>query len=199
MDTITLHDDPYIQFQQWYDQASKTDTIKDKDACLLSTINEQGYPEGRVILLKGLSPEGFVFYTNSHSNKGKSLAATPKASLTFYWDDLGYQVRVVGDVSSVTPQEADAYFATRSRISQLGAWASQQSDPLKNREWLLNEVKKYETKFEGQPVPRPPHWIGYRISPKTIEFWIDGAYRLHDRFVYTYQSNGTWTKVQLNP
>ncbi len=199
MTTSPLNPDPYVQFKEWHDQASKDNRIKDNDACFLSTVNLDGYPEGRVILLKGVSPKGFVFYTNSHSTKGKSLAKTPKASLVFYWDALGRQIRILGDVEQVTAAEADTYFATRSHMSQIGAWASQQSQPLINREHLMEEIKKYEAKFDGQPVARPPHWIGYRILPKTIEFWIDRPYRLHDRFIYTYQADNTWKIHRLNP
>lgn len=199
MTTVPLNPDPYIQFKLWHDLASQNDHIKDSDACFLSTINLEGYPEGRVILLKGVSPKGFVFYTNSTSTKGKSLAATPKASMVFYWDELDYQIRILGDIENVTDKEADDYFATRSRISQLGAWASQQSSPLENRDHLMTELKNYEEKYDGQVVPRPPHWIGYRILPKTIEFWMDRQYRLHDRFVYTHQSDGTWQIERLNP
>ena len=168
------------------------------DAACLSTVLPDGYPDGRMVLVRQISDEGFVFFTNSHSVKGQSLAHEPKASLTFYWVSLGRQLRVTGDIEAVSEGDSDDYFNGRFLISQLGAWASDQSRPVESRDSLLARVEEVRQKYEGAAVPRPPHWIGYRIRPRRIEFWIEGEYRLHDRFEYR-RVGAEWGFSRLNP
>jgi pyridoxamine 5'-phosphate oxidase len=151
-----------------------------------------------MVLLKGFDERGFVFYTNRKSPKGRHLERTPYAALCFYWASIGDQVRIEGPVELVSDEESDAYFATRPRGSQLGAWASYQSQPLPSRIELVSRYLQYKVKFMGGPVPRPPFWGGYRIIPERIEFWHNGLFRLHDRFLYTRTENG-WTVQRLSP
>lgn len=198
MDNFTEKTDPIEIFKSWLVEAKKADPTEISDSFCLSTISPDGYPEGRILLLRNVSQDGFVFYTNSLSNKGESLENTPRAALTFHWEDLGYQVRIQGDVEKVSGEENDAYFNSRPRGSKIGAWASEQSSALESREILLNKVKEYETKFENKEVPRPDHWIGYRVNPRKIEFWISREYRLHDRFIYE-KKNGKWQNYRLFP
>ena len=194
---------PYQLFDTWYGQAAEDQNIEYVNACCLSTLDTSGYPDGRMVLLKGHSEhgdeKGFTFYTNLRSVKGQSLQQTPKASLTFYWDPLGRQLRIKGEVLQVSNTTADEYFASRPRGSRIGAWASQQSQVLANRETLEDSVKKLEQEYDGKEVPRPPHWHGFRIEPKAMEFWQFGKYRLHDRFRYELEANGEWTVNRLWP
>lgn len=192
-------EDPAALFESWLADAGKTEP-SDPNAMTVATVDKEGLPNARILLLKGHSPEGFVFYTNSQSAKGDELLTTPKAAICFHWKTLGRQVRARGPVSPVSPEEADTYFATRSRGSRLGAWASQQSRPMAGREVLEQAVKEMEKKHEGQDVPRPPHWLGYRLKPLEIEFWCNGDYRLHDRVrFYRDSTSGVWEKSVLYP
>lgn len=167
-------------------------------AMVLATSDGNGLVTSRTVLLKALDENGFVFFTNTLSIKGKQLAVCPRAAATFLWKASGCQVQLVGSVKQVSDEGADAYFATRDRGSQIGAWASRQSDPLDSRETLIQRAEDLERKYEGTDVPRPPHWTGYVLSPESVEFWTQREFRLHDRFLYTLES-GTWKKQRLNP
>jgi pyridoxamine 5'-phosphate oxidase len=196
---FTAADDPFALFGAWLAEAKKSEPA-DPDAMAVATVDADGLPNVRMILLKGLSERGFVFYTNCESAKGLELGANPKAALLFYWKSLGRQVRIRGPIEAVTDAEADAYFATRHRESRIGAWASQQSRPLAGRAALEDAVARYTKEFDGKDVPRPPHWHGYRVRPVEIEFWRHGDFRLHDRMVFRRAApEGPWTKTRLNP
>jgi pyridoxamine 5'-phosphate oxidase len=167
-------------------------------AMVLATSDGHGLVTSRTVLLKALDEDGFVFFTNVNSTKGRQMEACPRASATFLWKASGCQVQLVGTVSRVSDEAADAYFSTRDRGSQVGAWASQQSTLLDSRETLIQRVRELEEKYAGQEVPRPPFWTGYRLSPERVEFWWQREFRLHDRFLYT-QQGGKWIKQRLNP
>lgn len=167
-------------------------------AMVLATSDGKGLVTSRTVLLKALDEDGFVFFTNTNSRKGRQLLQSPRASATFLWKASGCQVQLVGSVRQVSDEAADAYFSTRDRGSQVGAWASDQSAPLESREALIERVKQFEQKFEGQEVPRPPHWTGFVLSPETVEFWTQREFRLHDRFLWS-QRDGAWVKQRLNP
>ena len=167
-------------------------------AMVLATSDGAGRVTSRTVLLKALDENGFVFFTNTNSTKGRQLAACPRASATFLWKASGCQVQLVGSVSEVSEEAADAYFSTRDRGSQIGAWASDQSAPLDSRETLLQRVRELEEKFSDQDVPRPPFWTGFVLSPERVEFWWQREFRLHDRFQYTFEG-GQWVKLRLNP
>jgi len=189
--------DPFLLFDEWYAEA-RTAEINDPDAMALATADSRGYPSVRMVLLKGHGPEGFVFYTNRESRKGDELAANPRASLLFHWKALRRQIRIEGTIELVSNAEADAYFAVRSRDSQLGAWASDQSRPLESREVFEARFEEVEARFEGADVPRPPHWGGYRLVPDRIEYWNDRPHRLHERRLFTRSIDG-WTEGLLYP
>ena len=192
-------DDPFELFNQWYDDASKSE-INDPNAMSLATVGENLMPSVRIVLLKSHDRNGFVFYTNLKSRKGTELSENPHAAIAFHWKTIRRQVRIEGSTESVTKNEADEYFQSRARISQIGAWASQQSQPLDSREQLLNSVKSLEKKYENVSIPRPPHWGGLRLRPKRIEFWHDGEFRLHDRFIFEKATNTKgWEITRLNP
>lgn len=195
--SFELITDPISKATEWICDAELHGEIYPDAACL-STLRPDGYPDGRMVLVRRINESGFAFFTNSNSTKGQSLAQCPKASLTFHWKGLGRQLRVLGDVVLATEAEADDYFSGRFLISQIGAWASDQSRPIASREALMALVSEVTQRYEGQPVPRPPHWIGYRIVPIQIEFWIDGEFRLHDRHHYSRADNG-WVYSRLNP
>ena len=165
---------------------------------VLATSDREGLVTSRTVLLKALDENGFVFFTNTRSLKGRQLAACPRAAATFLWKASGCQVQLVGSVTRVSDEEADAYFATRDRGSQIGSWASRQSEPLDSRETLIQRVRDLEREYEDVEVPRPPHWTGYVLSPESVEFWTQREFRLHDRFLYSIE-NGVWTKQRLNP
>lgn len=199
MSTLSFLSDPFEQFRLWYADAQECKEIEMPEACCLSTIDPDGYPNGRIVLMRGFDPRGFVFFTNIRSVKGQSLSQVPRAALTFYWSPLDRQIRIQGDVTLVTEAEADDYFRSRPRISRLGAWASSQSQPLESREVLEARLRQYEEQFaKDADIPRPPYWTGYRVSPRKIEFWIERDYRLHDRFLYTRSDNG-WVITRLYP
>jgi pyridoxamine 5'-phosphate oxidase len=191
--------DPLALFGEWYDEAAKSEP-NDPSAMTLATVGPDGTPSARMVLLKDFDASGFVFYTNHLSRKGRHLLAHPKAALLFHWKSLRRQVRLEGPVSPTTPEEADAYFATRARGSQIGAWASDQSQALESRFALEKRVAEFATKHVIGKVPRPPHWSGFRLQPLLIEFWQDGAFRLHDRLEYRRPAPGDpWTTRTLYP
>ena len=165
---------------------------------VLATSDGKGLVTSRTVLLKALDEDGFVFFTNTQSLKGRQMRECPRASATFLWKASGCQVQLVGTVKQVSDEAADAYFSTRDRGSQIGAWASDQSQPLDSRETLLQRVKDLEQRYEAVEVPRPPHWTGFVLSPETVEFWTQREFRLHDRFLWS-QQNEQWTKQRLNP
>ncbi len=172
--------------------------LREPTAMTLATANAQGRPWARMVLLRGVDERGFVFYTNSHSEKGRQLAVNPQAALCFYWEALGEQARIQGRVEPTPPEESDAYWAKRSRESQLGAWASDQSQTLSSRAELEQRVAEFTQRFAGGEVPRPEHWIGYRVVPDRIEFWQSQPARLHDRLVYERAETG-WRLRRLYP
>ena len=189
--------DPFELFDQWFAEARSAEP-NDPEAMALATADSAGRPSVRMVLLKGHGPDGFVFYTNREGRKGGELAANPNAALLFHWKTLRRQVRIEGPVEDVPDNEADAYYATRVRDSQLGAWASDQSRPLDRRETLEARFAEVARRFEGQPVPRPPHWTGFRVVPRSIEFWSDGAHRLHERRLFVRDGDG-WSEGVLYP
>jgi pyridoxamine 5'-phosphate oxidase len=189
--------DPLALFDQWFTEARASE-INDPEAMALATADAAGQPSVRMVLLKGHGADGFVFYTNEQSAKGEQLEANPRAALLFHWKSLRRQVRIEGRVERVTSSEADAYFASRARDSQLGAWASDQSRPLDSRETFEQRFEQVASRFEGQEVPRPPHWGGYRVIPVRIEFWSDRPHRLHERRLFT-RTEGGWTEGLLYP
>ena len=191
--------DPLALFGDWYDEAAKSEP-NDPNAVALATVAPDGTPAQRMVLLKDYDPAGFVFYTNLESRKGQHLRAHAKGALLFHWKSLRRQVRLEGPVSQTTPEEADAYFSTRARGSQIGAWASEQSRPLESRFALEKRVAEYTARHVVGTVPRPAHWSGFRLQPLLIEFWQDGAFRLHDRLEYRRGSPvGPWTTRTLYP
>lgn len=191
-----LHPDPITQFADWFN-AWRASKPTEPDAMVLSTVDAEGQPWARTVLLKQFNQNGFVFFTNRDSNKGIQLARNARAALHFLWLPTR-QVQVQGAVERTSPAEDDAYFASRPRESQLGAWASQQSRPLVGRETLENRFAAYTKQYAGSDVPRPPHWGGYRVLPHRIEFWQAGEHRLHDRFVYISDGRN-WNLERLNP
>jgi pyridoxamine 5'-phosphate oxidase len=189
--------DPFALFESWYAEARATEP-NDSNAVAVATVDADGQPAVRMVLLKGHDRDGFVFYTNRESRKAADLAAVPKAALLFHWKSLRRQIRIEGAVSLATDAESDAYFATRGRDSQLGAWASDQSRLLDSRATFEARFEATRVRFEGGDVPRPPHWGGYRVTPARIEFWQDRAHRLHERRVFTRDGDG-WRETMLYP
>jgi pyridoxamine 5'-phosphate oxidase len=196
MDEIRTRD-PIALFQEWFSEAEAKES-NDANVVCLATVGATGLPSARMVLLKGLDPRGFAFYTNLESRKGGELHANPHAALCFHWKSIRKQVRVEGSVEPVTEAEADTYFHSRARVSQIGAAASDQSRPLDSRATLEARVADIEAKLAGAVVPRPPNWSGFRVVPQTIEFWKDGAYRLHDRILFTREGTG-WLTERLYP
>lgn len=195
--TETATDDPHALFERWFAEAQAAEP-GDPEAMALATAAADGRPSVRIVLCKGHDARGFVFFSNEESRKGTELAANPRAHLNFHWKSLRRQVRIDGHVEPVSAAEADAYFASRPRASQIGAWASEQSRPLRDRDTLVRRVAAFEAKFEGQTVTRPPHWRGWRVVPDRIEFWSDRRDRLHERILFTLGSDG-WTQGLLYP
>ena len=190
--------DPIAQLNRWLEEAKQTD-LRNPHAMSLATIDPDGRPSIRVVLLKGLDVQGAVFYTNRISRKARALESNPRAALLFHWDTLQRQVCIEGRVSVVEDAKCDVYFATRPRSAQIGAWASLQSQPIESRAALLARVAQIERRYEGRDVPRPPHWGGYRVSLDCIEFWQGRPDRLHDRVAYTRADQGGWTTQRLCP
>lgn len=191
--------DPITLFDEWFRDARARE-INDANAMALATVGEDGQPSVRMVLLKGHGPDGFVFYTNQNSRKAQQLAANGSAALLFHWKSLRRQVRVEGPISLVEAAEADAYFASRSRDSQLGAWASLQSQPFDRRETFEARFDEAQSRFEGQDVQRPPHWGGYRVTPHRIELWEDRAHRLHHRRLFLRgEGEQGWSETLLYP
>ncbi len=191
--------DPFALFGEWLEEAKKKEP-NDANAMALATADAGGAPDVRMVLLKGVSADGFVFYSNSESRKGQQLAANTQAALCFHWKSLRRQVRIAGAVEQVSAEEADTYFATRAKDSQIGAWASEQSRPMEGRFELEGRIAKFAAKYALQKTPRPPHWIGWRIVPARIEFWRDRPFRLHDRLEFSRAAAGQpWTTRRLYP
>ncbi|MEF8794412.1 pyridoxamine 5'-phosphate oxidase [Thiohalorhabdus sp.] len=190
--------DPLTRFHEWLREAEAHESVN-PNAMSLATANSDGLPSVRMVLLKEADEQGFVFYTNLESRKAQELETNPRAALCFYWKSLGRQVRVEGPVEPVSEVEADAYFASRPRGSQIGAWASHQSQPLASRSELKREAARYSVRFGVGAIPRPPYWSGYRVFPQWIEFWEERAFRLHDRIAYHRQEGGGWEAERLYP
>ena len=196
---FTAAADPFVLFRQWLAEASASEPA-DPNAMALATVDPDGLPDVRIVLMKSLDERGFAFFTNEESAKGRELAATPKAALNFHWKSLARQVRVRGPVERVSEGEADAYFASRPRVSQIGAWASQQSRPVDSRAAFETAVAQVEQRFAGQSITRPPHWGGFRVVPQSMEFWQDRPFRLHDRVVFRRsRPGGDWQRTRLFP
>lgn len=198
--TINLNDlptNPFPLFKDWLEEAGEKEPAY-ANAMTLATSGKDGRPSARTVLLKGYDENGFVFYTNSKSHKGRDLKDNPQAELLFYWKSTEKQIRVSGSVEMVTNAEADAYFASRPRDAQIGAWASQQSEELDNRETFEKAIADITAKYDGQAVPRPPHWTGYRVIPDQIEFWVEVEFRLHHRYFYE-RAGENWIKKMLYP
>jgi pyridoxamine 5'-phosphate oxidase len=189
--------DPFGQFQQWFDAAVQAE-LPEPNAMTLATIDAAGFPAARIVLLKDFDASGFVLFTNYNSHKGQELSQNPKAALVFLWAELERQVRIQGTVEKISPEESDGYFYSRPHNSRLGAWASNQSEVIPNRDVLDRQLEALKAEYEGKEVPRPPHWGGFRIKPQTIEFWQGRTSRLHDRLRYRL-NQGHWTIDRLSP
>ena len=192
-------DDPMKLFKVWMNEAKKTEP-NDPNAVALGTSDKENFPSIRMVLLKDFNKDGFVFYTNLESKKGNDLKNNPKAAMCFHWKSLLRQIRINGEVQKVSDKVADEYYNTRSYESRIGAWASKQSSVLNNREELLNSIKKYKKKYNDKDnVPRPDYWSGWNLVPTSIEFWLDGDSRIHERLKYTKDGKGNWSKSLLSP
>ena len=188
---------PFRIFETWYDEARESEP-NDSNAMALATADKDGRPSVRMVLLKGYGPDGFVFYTNLHSRKGEELAVNENVALLFHWKSLRRQIRIEGPVEQIDDKVADAYFASRNRDSQLGAWASDQSHRLESRQIFMDRFKAMEERFAGKDVPRPPHWSGFRVDPLRIEFWQDREHRLHERRLFVCEDS-IWSEGLLYP
>jgi pyridoxamine-phosphate oxidase len=197
LDISDVNDSPFEQFHQWLREAISAEVLE-VNAMTLSTLHADGYPNGRIVLLKELD-YGFVFFSNYQSEKGQELENHPKASLTFFWPELERQVRIMGTVEKISESQSDEYFLSRPRGSQIGAWASPQSHKINSREVLEERLKEMQLRFEEEKLIRPPHWGGYRVLPHKIEFWQGRPSRLHDRILYEKNEAGAWTISRLAP
>jgi pyridoxamine 5'-phosphate oxidase len=194
-----LHKNPLVQFESWYSEAIASGE-KHPDAMTLATATRKGAPSARIVLYKGLSKGAFRLFTNYESRKGRELIENPRAALTFHWKALDRQVRIEGRIRTMSKAESKRYFHSRPRPSQIGAWASRQSQPIASRELLMERVRHYELMFEGREVPLPPHWGGFLLLPERIEFWKDGEFRLHDRFLFERaRGSRSWKSCRLSP
>ena len=192
-------EDPFELFEKWFAEAKKKE-INDPNALALGTANKEGIPSVRMVLLKGFDKNGFVFYTNLNSQKGNELKNNPNASMCFHWKSLLRQIRIVGTLKLVNNKTADHYYQTRAYESRIGAWASKQSSVLKSRDELLNSLDNFRNKFQDKDnVPRPDHWSGWILKPSSIEFWLDGDNRIHERLKYILNEKNIWTKNLLSP
>jgi len=192
-------DDPFELFEKWYVEAKKKE-INDPDALALGTASKKGVPSVRMVLLKGFDKNGFVFYTNLNSQKGNHIKENPNATMCFHWKSLLRQIRIVGTLKQVDDKAADDYYNTRAYESKIGAWASKQSSILKSRDELLNALEDFKKKYNDKDnVPRPNHWSGWNLKPSSIEFWLDGDNRIHERLKYNLDKNNTWIKSLLSP
>ena len=192
-------DDPFKLFEKWFDEAKKKE-INDPNALALGTANKNGIPSVRMVLLKGFDKNGFVFYTNLNSQKGNELKDNPNATMCFHWKSLLRQIRIVGTLQLVDDNTADNYYNTRAYESRIGAWASKQSSVLKNRKELLDSLEIFKKKYNDKDnVPRPDHWSGWNLKPSSIEFWLDGDNRIHERLKYSLDENNNWVKKLLSP
>ena len=192
-------DDPFKLFESWYEEAKKNE-INDPNALALGTATKQGVPSVRMVLLKGYDKNGFVFYTNLNSQKGNEIKENPNATMCFHWKSLLRQIRIVGTLSQVEDEVADNYFNSRAYESRIGAWASKQSSELVNREELIKSLEQFKNKYQDQNnVPRPNHWSGWNLQPTSIEFWLDGDNRIHERLKYKSTTNNDWIKSLLSP
>jgi pyridoxamine 5'-phosphate oxidase len=192
-------DDPFELFERWFDEAKKKE-INDPNALALGTASKNGIPSVRMVLLKGFDKEGFVFYTNLNSQKGIQIKENPNATMCFHWKSLLRQIRIVGVLSKVSEETADRYYNSRGYESRIGAWASKQSSVLKNRDELIVSLEKFRKKYsKNERVPRPNHWSGFNLKPSSIEFWLDGDNRIHERLKYTLDDNNNWIKSLLSP
>ncbi|MDY7117586.1 pyridoxamine 5'-phosphate oxidase [Halomonas sp. SSL-5] len=197
LDEAQVTDDPMPLFEEWLTLALENEGL-DGNAMTLATVDSQGRPHARVVLLKGIDDQGFVFYTNYHSHKGSELNNVPHAALTFWWPSLSRQVRIEGRVEQVSEQESDDYFASRPRASQLGAWIATQSVVIPDRTWIEERQARFERAYEGQQIPRPVHWGGYRVIPEMVEFWQGQPSRLHDRIRFE-RRDADWHHFRLAP
>ena len=192
-------DNPFELFQNWFDEAKKKE-INDPNALALGTANKEGIPSVRMVLLKGFNENGFIFYTNLNSQKGNEIKENPNATMCFHWKSLLRQIRIVGTLSQVDDKTADEYYNSRAYESRIGAWASKQSTILKSRDELLKTIEEFKNKFnQKDKVPRPSHWSGWNLKPSSIEFWLDGDNRIHERLKYILDEKNNWTKSLLSP
>ena len=191
--------DPFELFEEWFEVAKKKE-INDPNALALGTASKDGVPSVRMVLLKGFDKDGFIFYTNLKSQKSKELKENPNATMCFHWKSLLRQIRIVGKLNQVDDKTADDYYSTRAYESRIGAWASKQSSILKSRDELLNNLENFKKKYSDKDnVPRPDHWSGWNLKPSSIEFWLDGDNRIHERLKYTLDNNNNWEKTLLSP
>ena len=189
---------PFKQFDKWWQQAIES-KIEEVNALTLATVNDEGKPSARIVLLKGYDSEGFVFFTNYQSGKAKNIESNQNVAVVIFWKELERQIRIEGKVEKINAVESDAYFLSRPKESQIGAWASPQSSVIPSRDFLEKKVEEYNVKFSKEEITRPQHWGGYIVRPDTFEFWQGRESRLHDRLVYKLQANGEWTMVRLAP
>ena len=192
-------DNPFQLFEKWFEEAKKKE-INDPNALALGTVSKEGIPSVRMVLLKGYDENGFIFYTNLNSQKGNEIKENPNASMCFHWKSLLRQIRIVGILKQVDDKTADEYYNSRAYESRIGAWASKQSSVLNNREELLNAIENFKKKYQDKEnVPRPKNWSGWNLKPQSIEFWLDGDNRIHERLKYTLDQNNNWIKSLLSP